>query len=201
MCQSCQKASPTTENVIGEEAIHLCKSTCDARLKEEKVCDKCRANGQVSYLPCLRACDRCLQNNQKCNRRVFVALTTDCEEGNKQAMLSIKQALKEGTIDKELSLLVSLPDCSHVGKSLKGSFSNWFLKPGDERGNLAILRTLRNKSDVSTKKVMRKHLPKNDYVRNKDRQDPVAVIKLTDDKFTSFLGSLGYVNSHNNTGT
>lgn len=40
---------------------------------------------------------------------------------------------------------------------------------------------------------MRKYLPKNDYVRNKDRQDPVAVIKLSDDKLTSFLGSLGYV--------
>ena len=122
VCQSCQKVSPTTENVIGEEAVHLCNSTCEACSEEEKVCNKCRADEQVSYLPCLRACDRCLQTNQKRNRRVFVALTTDCEEGNKQAMLSIKQALEDDSIGKELSLLVLLPDCPHVGKSLKGSF-------------------------------------------------------------------------------
>lgn len=55
------------------------------------------------------------------------------------------------------------------------------------------MRTLRNKSDPSTKAKMRKLVPKNDYVRNKDRQDPMAVLKLTEENLTSFLESLDYV--------
>ena len=50
-----------------------------------------------------------------------------------------------------------------------------------------------NKSDPTTKKTMCKLLPKNDHVHNKDRQDPVAVLKLTGENFTSFLGTVGYV--------
>ena len=90
-------------------------------------------------------------------------------------------------------ILVPLSDCPHVGKSFKASFANWFLKPGNERGNLTILRTLRNKSEPLTKSAVRKHIPKNDYVRNKDHQDPMAVLKLTVDKMTSYLKSLDYV--------
>lgn len=154
------------------------------------LCAKCHESGQVSHVPSLRACDRCLQNGQKCIRRAIVALTTDCEEGNKKAMLSIQKAVEDGTIDNDLALLVPLPDCPHIGKSLKASFANWFLKLGDERRNLAILRTLRNKSDPTTTKTMRKLIPKNDYVRNKDRQDPMAVLKLTENSMTSFLDFL-----------
>lgn len=40
---------------------------------------------------------------------------------------------------------------------------------------------------------MRKLIPKNDYVRNKDRQDPMAVLKLTENSMTSFLDFLGCV--------
>jgi len=76
---------------------------------------------------------------------------------------------------------------------LKASFANWFLKLGSERGNLAILRTLRNKSDPLAKSAVRKLIPKNDYVRNKDRQDPMAALKLTEDKMTSYLNSSDFV--------
>lgn len=123
----------------------------------------------------------------------IVAFTTDCDEGNKKAMLAIQKAVEDGTIDNDLALLVPLPDCPYVGESLKASFANWFLKLGNERGNLAILRTLRNKSDPTTKKTMRKLIPKNDYVRNNDRQDPITVLKLTENSMTSFLDSLGCV--------
>lgn len=193
VCLPCQKIVSSSENTFGDEAVEVCKSLCESCIRQESVCAKCLAEGQVSHLPSLRACDRCVKEKRKCTRRSIVALTTDCEEGNKQAMLAIKEALEDKTIDKDLYLLVPLPDCPHVGKSLKANYSNWFLKLGNERGNLAILRTLRNKSDPTTKKAMRKLLPKNDYVRNKDRQDPVAVLKLTDENLTSFLETVGYV--------
>ena len=67
------------------------------------------------------------------------------------------------------------------------------MKLGHERGNLAILRTLRNKGDRKTKKEMHRFLPRNDHVRNKDRQDPLAVLKLTDERFIEFLRSLNFV--------
>ena len=40
---------------------------------------------------------------------------------------------------------------------------------------------------------MRKFLPRNDHVRNKDRQDPAAVISLTDEKLIEYLRPLDFV--------
>lgn len=193
VCKRCQSTFACHDNILGPGATQNCESSCDDCTRLKAVCTNCHESGQVSHLPSLRACNCCLQNKQKCVKRTIVALTTDCEEGNKKAMLSIQQSIEEGTIDNDLALLDPLPDCPHVGKSLKASFANWYLKLGNERGNLAILRTLRNKADPSTKAKMRKLVPKNDYVRNKDRQDPMAVLKLTEENLTSFLESLDYV--------
>ena len=96
----------------------------------------------------------------------------------------MKKNLEKGTVDPHLALIVPLPDSVHVGKSLKASFANWYLKLSNERGNLSMLKTLRNKADPVVRKEMRKFLPRNDHVRNKDRQDPTAVIKLTNPDFT-----------------
>ena len=54
-------------------------------------------------------------------------------------------------------------------------------------------RTLRNRSDAKTKEMFRRLIPKNDFVKNKDRQDPTAVIALTSDKLTKELEEIGYV--------
>ena len=40
---------------------------------------------------------------------------------------------------------------------------------------------------------MKKLIPKNDYVRNKDRQEPIEVLKLSDDKLVDQLSNVGYV--------
>ena len=42
------------------------------------------------------------------------------------------------------------------------AFSNWWLKCKDERINLGLVRTLRNRSDKATKDKFRKLIPKND---------------------------------------
>ena len=72
-----------------------------------------------------------------------------------------------------------LPDCPHLGKSMKASFSNWYLKLDDECSNLRFLYTLRNSSDKEEMQIKRKLLPKNDYSRDKDRQDPISVLTFT----------------------
>ena len=45
------------------------------------------------------------------------------------------------------TFLLVLPDCPHVGKSMKAAFSNSWLKYNGERINLALIRTLRNRSN------------------------------------------------------
>ena len=122
----------------------------------------CIKLGHSSYLPCLRACMRCLEHNQKCIKRVFVAAIADCEEGNKAAFCSLKDEIKQNRINPEFALLLPIPDAPHVGKSFKVGFSNWYLKLGNERSNIAIIRSLRNKSTSNVQTEIRKYLPKND---------------------------------------
>lgn len=71
--------------------------------------------------------------------RDILAFVVDCEEGNKKAMTEMEDEQDNGTVDPELALCVLLPDSLHVGKSLKASFANWYLKLSNERGNLSML--------------------------------------------------------------
>ena len=59
-----------------------------------------------------------------------------------------------------MSLISPLPDCPYLGKSMKASFSNWYLKLDDELSNLSFLYMLRNTSDKEEMQIMRKLLPK-----------------------------------------
>ncbi|KAJ7383334.1 hypothetical protein OS493_028882 [Desmophyllum pertusum] len=102
------------------------------------------------------------------------------------------------SLDNFCSLPVSVDytkqsDCPHVGKSMKAAFSNWWLKCKGERINLALIRTLRNRSNKETKDAFRKLIPKNDHVKNKDRQDPSSVLTLSNTKLTAELKNTGYV--------
>ena len=73
------------------------------------------------------ACDSCIKRNIVCTRRVVMVLCSDCETGNKSAFEKINEELEKGTIDPQLEMLCTLPDCPHVGKSIKAAFSNWWL--------------------------------------------------------------------------
>lgn len=152
-----------------------------------------KEKGQVSHHSSLRACATCLEQNEKCVKRAIFAATADWETGNKGAFEMIRKSIEEGNMDPEISLFTVLPDSVHVGKSLKASFSNWWLKLNNERSNIGLLRTLRNRSTFDTMSKVRKLIPRNDHVKNKDRQDPSAVLTLCSDRLTSFLSSVGYV--------
>ena len=106
--------------------------------------------------------------------------------------LSPKNEIETKRADPELSLTIPLPDAPHHGKSFKVSLSNWILKLFNEIGCLAFLHTLRNKSTRDEMAEMKKLIPKNDYVRNKDRQDQIAVLKLSDDNLVDQLFIVGY---------
>lgn len=100
---------------------------------------------------------------------------------------------KSSTIDLELAVLSVLPDWTHVGKSIKAAFANWWLKSKGKHVNLALIRTLQNRSDQETKNIFRKLTPKNYHVKNKDRQDPSSVLTLSRTKLTYELKVCGYV--------
>ena len=57
----------------------------------------------------------------------ILALSSNCEEGNKQAMKFLEQLQRDGLVDPQLELCVYLPDAVHVGKSCKCSFSMQFV--------------------------------------------------------------------------
>lgn len=191
-CEACQKRSPATKHILGH-CSEQCQSFCETCFGMKDVCQECKAKGHVSFHPAIRACSWCLENGEQCVRRVIFVLVADCETGNKGAFMLLRKSIEEGTIDAHLSLLTILPDCPHVGKSLKASFSNWWLKLCNERGNLGLLRTLRNRAGSATMTTMRKLVPRNDHVKNKDRQDPAAVLTLCSEDLTTFLSNVGYV--------
>ena len=177
MCELCTKLTKCEELIIKDSS--LCQSYCEPCYISKTICENCKAVGHTSVHPSIRPSTKCILLKRKCVKRVFLVITTDCEEGNKKMFLTIKKSIEENAIDPYLSLLSPLPDPPHLGKSLKASFSNWLLQFTDERGCLSLLHTLRNKSGEEEMKVMKNLITKNDYVKNKDRQDPVAVLKIS----------------------
>ena len=74
-------------------------------------------------------------------------------------MSKLRKEIEEVTIDLYLSLLSVLPDCSHVLKTCKTSFSNWYLELKNER----VLYTPQNKVEPKVHKTIKKLLKSNDY--------------------------------------
>ena len=94
---------------------NTCESHCGACLSKTSVCEESATDKVMSsHLPCLRACNNCLERGELCGRWVFLMLTADCEEGNKE----------DASIDPELLLLSMIPEVPHGGKNLKAGFSN-----------------------------------------------------------------------------
>lgn len=58
----------------------------------------------------------------------------------------------------------------------------------NERSNL-VFRSLRNRSTDDVKQAARKFVPINDHVQNRDRQDPCAVLSLTNESLLAYLSS------------
>ena len=132
--------------------------------EQKQICDECLKNGQVSYSPALRACSHCLNNNVQCVNLDILALSSDCETGNRKAMESLEQRQKAGLADHQIC--VYLPDAVQVGKSCKCCFSNWFCLLDESRSSLAVMHTLREDSNPSIKSQLWKLLAKED-VQNK----------------------------------
>lgn len=96
-CHCCIKAAVLSQHILDKPATAICKSVCQACIESASVCNTCRAQGQLSHVPSLRACQRCLQSNVQCSRAVVLVLASDCESGNKRAFELISQSKADGT--------------------------------------------------------------------------------------------------------
>ena len=65
-----------------------------------------------------------------------------------------------------------------IGKSLKCSWSNWFIDLNGQMSNLVLIRTLRDSTDSDICKPLRKVLTL-ECVRNKDRMAEEPIVRLT----------------------
>lgn len=176
-CQGCLERQHSTKHIITSETS-ACVSKCEECMSLKSVCIACKEKGQVSHLQSLRACNDCLQNGEICKKLVVLAVSTDCEACNKKALLQINDMVESQSIPPELELVVPLPDVVHLGKSIKCSWSNWFIDLDGEFSNLVLLRTLRDNAEFNIRKKMRKLLSL-ECVRNKDRMAVEPIIRIT----------------------
>ena len=192
VCKACLERMPANYNTIQLLPEGICHSLCEECLENSKVCSSCAEQKQPSHIPCLRACQRCTDSGEQCLRCAVLVLTTDCEEGNKKAMELILKMQEERRIEPALRYLVFFPDSVHVGQSLKYSFCNWFIILRGERGYLAIVQTLRDDSNSSIRKRLRRLLRAGD-VQNKDRMAVDPLLRLSSDDVINTLRDVTYV--------
>ena len=188
--QSCECSQQKAKNDLLTLKRVDCNSQCEACLKTKEVCNGCSLIGHQHISPCLRVCFSCINENKISFRRVVLVVTADCEQGNKTAFLNIISTIKNNTMDPDLALLTVLSDAVHVGKSLNALICDRQLIIGNERANLAIIRTLRNRSSKAVMEKMKGFIPESDHVRSRDRKDPSSVIALTKPNFLSSLGNI-----------
>lgn len=123
--------------------------------------------------------------------RVIVVIIVACESGNKLAFKQLSDELETENYDSHLHLLYVLPDLPHVVKRSKASFANWHLKFANERGNLSLVCSLRNMTAANVTNKMRKIIRINDYMRNRDEQNPRAVLAFCNQTLLQSLKEMG----------
>ncbi|CAC5377287.1 unnamed protein product [Mytilus coruscus] len=77
-----------------------CKSECGQCIELVVVCTECTDIGHQSTKPPLRACDHCVKDGRQCIRTLVVAVTADCEQGNKNAFQMIINDREAGQLDQ-----------------------------------------------------------------------------------------------------
>ena len=143
VCDRCLNKQPAKNHIVTHNTSQCNSTKCDRCLEMKAVCQECQRKGHFSYLPALRCCESCLEESVQCRKVAVLAVVTDCEERNKQALLEIEKMSENNTMPPKLLLLTPLPDVVRIGKSLKCSWSNWFIDLNGkiyiaERGNACI---------------------------------------------------------------
>ena len=111
MWKSCTEETKASDLII--EANPICRSYCKNCYNKE-FCAPCIEDGQISIFPSVRICQRCIAQGRQCIRKAVLVITTDCEEGNKQMFLSLKNKIETERTDPELPLTVPQYRMPHI---------------------------------------------------------------------------------------
>lgn len=102
--ESLQCCNTCANELISQCNRDICNKKCEMYWKQKHLCDNCQQNGQISYSPSLRACSCCLSNNIQSVHHPILALSSDCEEGDKKAMELLKQLQQDCLVDPQGSV-------------------------------------------------------------------------------------------------
>ena len=101
---------------------------------------------------------------------------------------------ENNTMPTEPLLLTPLPDVVHIGRSLKCSWSNWFIDLNGQISNLVLIGTSqwRDSTDSDVRKLLRKMLIL-ECIRNKDRMAVEPIVRLTRPEVIEALNKVSLV--------
>ena len=105
VCDRCLNKQPAKNHIVTHNTSQCNSTKCDRCLEMKAVCQECQRKGHFSYLPALRCCESCLEESVQCRKVAVLAVVTDCEERNKQALLEIEKMSENNTMPPELLLL------------------------------------------------------------------------------------------------
>ena len=177
-CEACVKSKPANLNTIPPETP--CCSLCLVCWNQGYLCETCEELGRRTIYPQLEPCFQCLEKGEKCRKVLVQILALDCFSGNRVLIEKFQSDFQNGVKDPELYFTEPIGEIIHILKTIKSSFSNWFLL-GLSRNlfNLTMLRTLRDDNlnkEVST--ALKKVLQKGSVV-NRDRQDTDCLVEFS----------------------
>ena len=90
-----------------------------------------------------------------------------------------------------MSLLSLLLDVPHVLKTCQARFSNCYFQLNNKRGYFSTFYILRNRADHDVKKNVQSTLKSNDYVLNRDGQNPTGVLAICNSELLTDIATLG----------
>jgi len=109
----------------------------------------------------------------------YAFMCSGIETGSVESVCIIcRMSPQHNTMPPEPPLLTPLRHVVHIGKSLKCSWSNWFIDLNGQMSNLVLIRTLRDSTDSDVRKLLGKLLTL-ECVRNKDRMAVEPIVRLT----------------------
>ena len=178
-CESCVRAKPPYFNTIRPDTP--CDSCCDVCWQSGVLCQGCREKGRLTIYPQLEPCFQCLEKGILCKKAVVLVLALDCFTGNRYLIEKFQKDLDNKSKDPEIFLTEALGEIIHVLKTIKSSFSNWYLlELSGNIINLSMLRTLRDDNlDKDVSSALRMVLQKGSVV-NRDRQDTDCLVEFKD---------------------
>ena len=100
VCYSCLKKTKIDKLIVHH--FSSCNSYGETCYTLKSVCTDCQLAGHNHYHPQLYCCDVCTLEIKKCKKRTIFIMTSDCEEGNKQMFLKMKELISNGETDPNL---------------------------------------------------------------------------------------------------